>query len=47
VDFTNGFTASNAAVGVVSLFGHVDGVEWTVGDLVLAALQLWPLPDGV
>jgi hypothetical protein len=47
VDFPNSFTASNVAVGVVSLFGHVDGVERTVGDPVLVALQLWPLLDVV
>jgi hypothetical protein len=32
---------------VVSLFGHGDGEEKTVGILVLAALQLWQLPGCV
>jgi hypothetical protein len=32
VDRTDGFTASEVAVVVVSLFGHVDDVERTVGD---------------
>jgi hypothetical protein len=32
VDCANDFTGSIAAVVVVSLFGHVDGVERTVGD---------------
>jgi hypothetical protein len=39
-DCANGFTVSVTAVVVVSLFGHVDGVERTVGDLMLAVLQL-------
>jgi hypothetical protein len=32
VDCADGSTASNVAVVVVSLFGHLDGVERTVGD---------------
>jgi hypothetical protein len=32
VDCTGGFTASDVAVVVVSLFGHVDGVERMMGD---------------
>jgi hypothetical protein len=31
VDCADGSTASDVAAVVVSLFGHVDGVEWTVG----------------
>jgi hypothetical protein len=32
VDCTSDSTASDVAAVVVSLFGHVDGEEWTVGD---------------
>jgi hypothetical protein len=32
VDCADGFTASDVAVVVASLFGHVDGVERTMGD---------------
>jgi hypothetical protein len=32
VDCADDFTVSIAAMVVVSLFGHVDGVEWMVGD---------------
>jgi hypothetical protein len=28
----DGSTASDVAVVVISLFGHVDGMEWMVGD---------------
>jgi hypothetical protein len=45
VDCTVGSAASDVAAAVVSLFGHVDGVERTVGILVLAMLRLWQLPD--
>jgi hypothetical protein len=47
VDRTVGFTASDVAAVVVSLFGHVDDVERTVGDpgvgsaLALAAPRSW------
>jgi hypothetical protein len=45
VDCAVGSAASDVAVVVVFLFGHVDGVERTVGTLVLATLRLWQLPD--
>jgi hypothetical protein len=32
VDCADGSTASDMAVAVASLFGHVDGMERTVGD---------------
>jgi hypothetical protein len=32
VDCAGGSTASDVAAVMVSLFGHVDGVEWTMGD---------------
>jgi hypothetical protein len=47
VDCTDGSTASDVAAVVVFLFGHVDGVERTVGDpgvggaSALAAPRSW------
>jgi hypothetical protein len=38
--------ASDMAVVVVSLFGHVDDMEQAVGILVLVVLQFCQLPDG-
>jgi hypothetical protein len=45
VDCTDGSRASEVAAVVVSLFGHVDGMERMVRILVLAMLWLWQLPD--
>jgi hypothetical protein len=45
VDCADGSTASDVAAVVVSLFGHVDGVEQTVGILVLTVLRHLQLPD--
>jgi hypothetical protein len=36
--------ASNVAVVIVFIFGHVDGKEWTPGSAVGGALQQKELP---
>jgi hypothetical protein len=47
VDCTDSSAASDVAVVVMFLFGHVDGVKWTVGDpgvgdaSILAAPRSW------
>jgi hypothetical protein len=42
VDCADGSTVSDAATVLVSLFGHVDGVERTVGDLGVGGASTAP-----
>ena len=45
VDCAGVSAASDVAVVMTLLLGHVDGEKWLAGFLVLVAFRHWQLPD--